>query len=70
MFSKTKLALLVISMLALSAFLAACQPQVVEVEVTRVVTEVQEVEVEGEMVEVEVTRVVVEEVMVEPAATN
>lgn len=66
MFSKTKLALLVISMLALSAFLAACQPQVVEVEVTRVVTEVQEVEVEGEMVEVEVTRVVVEEVMVEP----
>jgi len=66
MFSKTKLAFVVISMLALSAFLAACQPQVVEVEVTRVVTEVQEIEVEGETVEVEVTRVVTE--VVEPTA--
>ena len=66
MFSKTKLALVIISMMAISAFLAACQPQVVEVEVTRVITETQEIEVEGETVEVEVTRVVVEEVMVEP----
>lgn len=50
------------------ALLAACQPQVVEVEVTRVTTETVveevevikevEVEVEGEMVEVEVTVVV------------
>ena len=38
-----------------AVLLVACQPETVEV--TRVVTEVQEVEVEGEAVEVEVTEV-------------
>lgn len=66
---------LVSSLLLLSLVVVACTPQTVEVEVTRVVTETQEVEVEVP-VEVEVTRVVtetevetvVEEVMVEEAA--
>ena len=63
------------SLLLLSLVVVACQPQTVEVEVTRVVTEMEEVPVEVP-VEVEVTRVVtetsvetvVEEVMVEEAA--
>jgi len=66
MFTKKRFALL-IGALTLGAFtLAACQPQVVEVEVTRVVTETVTEVVEGETVQVEVTRVVVEEVVVEP----
>lgn len=64
---------LLLSALALMLVLAACQPEAEVVEVTRVVTETQEVEVE---VPVEVTRVVtevqtetvVEEVQVEEAA--
>lgn len=54
---KTLVLLLLASLLVLA--LGACQPQTVEVEVTRVVTETSEVEVE---VPVEVTRVVTETV--------
>jgi phosphonate transport system substrate-binding protein len=61
--SGRKLILLVVGLLLLTVALSACQPQTVEVEVTRVVTEtqtqVEEVEVPVE-VEVEVTRVVTE----------
>ena len=64
---RSRFSLLLITFFTLGLMLAACQPQVVTVEVTRIVTEVEqvEVEVEGETVEVEVTRVVVEEVIVE-----
>ncbi|MCK5923847.1 MAG: PhnD/SsuA/transferrin family substrate-binding protein, partial [Methylococcales bacterium] len=52
---------LVIFMIVMPLILVACQPSTVEVEVTRVVTETEEVEVEVPVeVEVEVTRVVVE----------
>ncbi len=66
MFGKTKLILAIVSMLALSALLAACQPQVVEVEVTRVTTETITEVVEGEPIEVEVTRIVEEIIEVVP----
>ncbi|MDJ0753235.1 MAG: peptide ABC transporter substrate-binding protein [Ardenticatenaceae bacterium] len=65
MFTKKRFALLVAALTLGTLVLAACQPQVVEVEVTRVVTETVTEVVEGETVEVEVTRVVTEEVMVE-----
>lgn len=57
--------LFVCAALALVLYLVACssEPDVVEVEVTRVVTETEIVEVEGEPVEVEVTRVVTETVI-------
>lgn len=63
MFSRRTI-LLLITVLAFTLALAACQPQTVEVEVTRVVTETitEEVEVPVE-VEVEVTRVVTETVV-------
>lgn len=66
MFSKKWTFVVAVVMLAAIA-LVACQPETVTetVEVTRVITEVQEVEVEGETVEVEVTRVVEEIVEVE-----
>ena len=48
---------ILVGLLVLAVALAACQPEPEEVEVTRVVTETQEVEVE---VPVEVTRVVTE----------
>ena len=54
------------AVLVMSLALAACQPQTVEVEVTRVVTETEEVEVPVEVeveVPVEVTRVVTETVV-------
>ena len=49
--NRSKLQWLVVALLAFTVILSACQPQTTEVEVTRVVTEVQEVEVEV-MVEV------------------
>lgn len=55
--------LLLASLLIMSFALAACQPETVEVEVTRVITETEEVEVPVEVeveVPVEVTRVVTE----------
>ena len=59
----------IVGALFLLGILSACQPQVVEVEVTRVVTEtmIEEVEVEWETIEVEVTREVeaIEEIEVE-----
>lgn len=54
--------LLFVTAVLLLAFAVACQPETVEVEVTRVVTETQEVEVPVET-EVEVTRVVTETVV-------
>ncbi len=54
---KNKLMWFVAALLVLSVVAVACQPDTVEVEVTRVVTETQEVEVE---VPVEVTRVITE----------
>ena len=78
--SRSKITWLIVSLLVtLAVALVACQPQTVEVEVTRVVTETEEVEVPVEVeveVPVEVTRVVTEtvtetvteEVMVEEAA--
>lgn len=74
MISKRTILLLTV-VLIMSLALAACQPQTVEVEVTRVITETEEVAVEVE-VPVEVTRVVtetvvetvVEEVMAEEVA--
>lgn len=55
---------LFITAVFLLAFAVACQPETVEVEVTRVVTETQEVEVEVPVeTEVEVTRVVTETVV-------
>ncbi len=74
--SRSKIPFLLISLLVLAVAMVACQPQTVEVEVTRVITETQEVEVPVEIeVPVEVTRVVTEtvtetvteEVMVEEA---
>ncbi len=72
--SRSKITWLIVGLLVLAVGLAACQPQTVEVEVTRVVTEMEEVEVPVEVeveVPVEVTRVVTEtvteEVMVEEA---
>lgn len=59
--TKRSLVWLVIGLLVLSVALVACQPQTVEVEVTRVVTETEEVQVEVP-VEIEVTRVVTETV--------
>ena len=61
---------LMVLILALVVVLAACQPEAEIVEVTRIVTELQEVEVEVPVeveveVPVEVTRVVIEEVEVE-----
>ncbi len=66
MFTTKRFALLVAAASLLTLFLAACQPQVVEVEVTRVVTETITEVVEGEEVVVEVTRVVTEVVEAEP----
>ncbi len=76
--SRSKITWLIVGLLVLAVALVACQPQTVEVEVTRVVTETEEVEVPVEVeveVPVEVTRVVtetvtetvIEEVMVEEA---
>ena len=56
MLQKRKIGLLLILAAILTVLVVACQPQVVEKEVTRVVTE--QIEVAGE--QVEVTRVVVE----------
>jgi starvation-inducible outer membrane lipoprotein len=56
-----KKGLLIAVFLLMSLVLAACaapEAEVREVEVTRVITETEIVEVEGEQVEVEVTRVV------------
>ena len=60
MFTKKRFSLLVAAAALLSLALVACQPQVVEVEVTRVVTETVTEVVEGEEVVVEVTRVITE----------
>ncbi len=72
--SRSKITWFIVGLLVLSVALVACQPQTVEVEVTRVVTETEQVEVPVETeveVPVEVTRVVTEtvteEVMVEEA---
>jgi phosphonate transport system substrate-binding protein len=65
MFTKRTI-LLLVTLLAFTLVLAACQPETVEVEVTRVITETvtEEVEVPVEVeVEVEVTRVVTETVV-------
>ncbi len=59
--SRSKITWLIVGLLVLAVGLAACQPQTVEVEVTRVITETEEVAVEVE-VPVEVTRVVTETV--------
>ncbi len=64
-----RLSWLIVGLLALVVVLAACQPETEIVEVTRVVTEIQEVEVEVPVeveveVPVEVTRIVTEEVEV------
>ncbi len=56
-----RLSLLIVGLLALAVVLAACTPEAETVEVTRIVTELQEVEVEVPVeVEVEVTRIVTE----------
>ena len=56
-----RLSWLIVGLLALAVVLAACQAEPETVEVTRIVTELQEVEVEVPVeVEVEVTRVVTE----------
>jgi phosphonate transport system substrate-binding protein len=56
-----RLSLLIVGLLALAVVLAACTPEAEIVEVTRIVTELQEVEVEVPVeVEVEVTRIVTE----------
>jgi phosphonate transport system substrate-binding protein len=59
--SRRKITWLIVSLLILAVALVACQPQTVQVEVTRVVTEEKPVEVAVE-VPVEVTRVVTETV--------
>jgi peptide/nickel transport system substrate-binding protein len=68
MFSYKKLALLLAGLMLLA--LAACQPQVQTVEVTRVVTETVTEVVEGEPVEVQVTSVVVVTATPDPNATT
>jgi len=54
---RKQLILFALSILVLALFITACEPETVEVEVTRVITETEEVEIE---VPVEVTRVVTE----------
>ena len=54
---RKQLVLFTLSILVLALFTTACQPEAVEIEVTRVITETAEVEIE---VPVEVTRVVTE----------